>query len=303
MNDDNETVEVEEELVVLKPSHYGFSNATREGDTATDWKPVLVPVKTTHTKAEIPLPCGSYHAIMRPGYWESPLGMIASESSYVPLDHTADAATVANCGAAITFIGAKIADWGSVVVHAYRLELLGCKDEEGNMKPHLVRGLPVGAVLNLVHDHTGKGSVNASVVLYLGRGEHTKVLGARERIRKIHRGEGKLRVGVGSNAGWCNGIAAMCERIILEQVETIDLLNLAHKTALNADNARVFRDAGIVVESWKDDNSDVEIFSGTLLDVLAAHHQSKRGEVKYGVWSRRLEVEGWKCLEKILRPR
>lgn len=299
----------EEFFSVIAPEHNGFSPAVSDeegGDLSLNWVPVLLSVHSLHGKAQVPLAAGSFMGIYRPDYWNHPLGMIASGTSYKPVNHTDSAHAVNSCGAKITFLGAKIECWGHHIVHAWSLDLIGRKNENGEIEPHIVAGMPVSAILNLVHDHTGTGAIYASVVLYLGEGGNTKVLGAVTSIRKIHKGEGKKRVGVGSNARWTDLIAAICEQVIIAQDTVVELLTLASKTILNEDSAKAFRDEGIFVASEEmelPDGKKKEVFPAvSLLSVIAEHHESRRGDVKWGVWEKRLQLDALRSLDEVLHP-
>ena len=297
-----------ETFEITKPEHFGFSTCTEEGaenykaDLDPNWVPVLLPLHTLHTSKEIPARAGTFVGIYRPGYWEDPLGVVAGSKTYNPVNHTDSASAVASCGAKITPIGAKIDSWGHHVCHAFRLDTFANKDGS----PHMVRGMPVTSVLNLVHDHTGTGAIYASVTIYLGRGRGTKVLGAVTKIRKIHKGEGKKHVGVGSNARWTDTVAALCEHVITAQVEIIDLLEKASKIQLTAEHAAEFRKNEIFVDSEEvtDEKTKevTEVFSGTLLDVVTTHHESRRGPVGWGIWAKRLESDALTTLDEILNP-
>ena len=294
------------------PTHFGFSPSLPTGDRSTAWKPYLGPLYNISGQR-----AGSFQGVYRPGYENDPFAVVASDDSYVLVYHEDTARAVDESGAKCTFLGAKVDRWGHHVVHAWQLQLIGTPNEQtGELADHEVLGMPVAAVVNLVHDHTGKGAVFASTTIYVGTGARTMVLGSFIQVRKTHKGAGALNVGVGSSAAWGSTIAAMCEAAVIAQVEIVDLLKLASRTPLTAESAASFRKAGMFVDSISADEKlgigTPESFSGTLLDVAAAHHVSRRpgkdssGKVasaKWGVWERRLECDAIHTLDKILNPR
>lgn len=248
-------------------------------ETSLDWTPSLRPVYSFVPRSDMPesfdaadtsLPvrAANYFAVCRPGYEEDPFGIVTDD--YRPLCHETTAGTVRDCGANLLREGALIDGHGYHTVHTFRLS---------HVRSATIKGLPLTDRLMLVHDHTGKGSVRASIVTYLGRA----VVGSSAYVRKIHVGEGAKRVGAGGIGGWTNTIAALCETAILQQDALVDMLSRVSELPVTDDRAKIFRSWGIEVAE------DIEKRPSTCLHIMIEHHEAQRGDLRWGVWSRRLE--------------
>ncbi len=298
-----------------------------EGETSLDWVPRLLPLFTFPWVAPHdtrPVPAGTATAIVRPGYEGAPLGI--ATDTYRPIDHHAAVQDVAASTEGRAMLeGALIDGHGFHVVHAFKLDavlpekvaqiaearsvVLDVQHALGDGAAPTVRGLPLISRLTLVHDHTGKGSLRASVVCYLGT---DIVVGSACFTRRIHVGAGKQDVGVGNNARWLSVIDAMLDTAVLQQSAIGMLLAKAAEVPMTEKVAAAFEGRGVGVErervSADEKKAAAErgesepigaIVERTALDVVIAHHQQRKGRLTWNVWARRLEGDALTALEDI----
>jgi hypothetical protein len=271
-----------------------YTRELNPGEASLAWMPRLLPLfsfpweenETRHVQA------GSAMAIVRSGYEGSPLGIVTS--TYRPVNHAETAADIAeSTQGRCTPEGALIDGHGYHVAHAFRLNTLVSE---------MVGALPLVSRLTLVHDHTGKGALRASIVCYLGS---DVVLGSRNFTRRIHVGTGSRDVGIGSRGRWSDVIDAMLETASLQQGTLAATLRKAAETPMTEQHAAVFERAGVEVERTKVTSEEQErgikpsIVPATALDVVIAHHKQHKGRLSWGVWSKRLEGGALGCLETI----
>lgn len=297
------------------------------GETGINWKPRLLPLFSfphmpqadIAARGSDAVQAGNAVAIVRPGYEGAPLGI--ATDMYRPVDHHETVGEVAeSTKGRATLEGAIIDGHGYHVVHAFKLEtpmpekvteladahdvILAIADE-----PPTVRGLPLISRLTLVHDHTGGGSLRASVVCYLGK---EIVVGSACFTRRIHVGTGKRNVGVGSKATWLAVVDKMLDTAILQQTAIATLLTKAAETPMTEAAAAEFEARGVFVErervSADEKKAAAErgepepvgaIVEATALDVVIAYHKPRKGRPSWGVWSRRLEGDALTALEAI----
>lgn len=268
------------------------------GETSIDWKPKLLPL-FTFPQANNAVPAGSAMAIVREGYEGEPLGVVTDV--YRPVNHhetITDVATSTEGRAKLE--GAIIDGHGYHVVHAFRLTAT---------EENVIGNLPLVSRLTIVHDHTGTGSLRASVVSYLG---NEIVLGSACFTRRIHVGAGAKDVGVGEQARWLGVIDAMLDTAALQQSFIVSLLKKAAETKMSEAVAEVFEKYDVTVERERvtaaekkaaadrgDPEPVGEIVAQTALDVVILHHKCRKGRLGWGVWSRRLEGDALSALQKI----
>ena len=230
----------------------------------------------------MPVRAGDFHGVYRPGFDEDPFGVVTS--MYRPVEHQATAATVEACGAPVRPLGGMIDGHGYHVAHVYEI---------AHTQARRVRGSEVRDRLFLVHDHTGAGSVRASVATRIGKW----YVGSASFLRRIHVGEGERHVGSNGTEGWTREIAAMCEAAILKQDALIDLLTLASETRVTGEHEKALEKRGISTRDGKGDNAPLY---RTLLDVAIGHHVPKSGALRWGVFSRALEGDALATIVAIL---
>jgi hypothetical protein len=267
--------------------------ALAAGETSLDWTPTLIPAFLPHGGSYVR--CSNDMAIVRPGYEEDRLGMASDIYRIVDRRETVAAVEQSAFGK-VTREAGGIDGHGYHVIDSFRLDTL---------QPFTITGLPLVSRLILVHAHTGKDSVRASVVCYLGR---EVVIGSRNFTRKLHVGTGARDMGVGSRANWIGVIDSMLETAMLQQGVLAECLAKGASQGMNEPYGRdvegnplmpadAFERAGVPVERIKLTKEETErgviapIVPKTALDVVIAHHKSRRGRIAWGVWSRRLEGE------------
>jgi hypothetical protein len=272
------------------------------GETSLDWTPRILPLFSFPFDAphgEVPVPAGSAVAIVRDGYAATPLGI--ATDMYRPVSHQATVVSVAESTMGkCSLEGALIDGHGYHVVHAFRVNTLVSE---------MIGDLPMISRMTIVHDHTGMGSLRASVVCYLGR---DVVIGSRNFTRRIHVGRGAQDVGVDSGANWTGVIDAMLETAALQQGFLAETLRVAAQIKMTEEHAIIFERAGVHIERTKVSDQDKaraaargesmpvpQIVPATALDVVIAHHKQRSGRLSWGVWSRRLEGSALGCLETI----
>lgn len=292
-------------------------------ETSIDWVPTTIQLYSFPRRLDggtRPIAAGSAVAIMREGFESAPLG-VASDM-YRPIDHHETVRDVAESTAdRASFEGALIDGHGYHIVHAFRLAepvpariaeiAKKHKVEIGDGYPTspTVRGLPLVSRLTLVHDHTGDGSLRASVVSYLG---DDIVVGSACYTRRIHVGAGDKDVGVGDKARWLAVVDAMIDTAALQQGAIGALLAKAAETPMTDEAAKVFERHGVFVArekvSRKERDAAAErgepapvgaIVAKTALDVVLAFYKQRSGRLTWGVWSRRLEGGALAALETI----
>ena len=299
--------------------------ALQPWETSIDWVPSTIPVFTFPRRlgGTTPVRSGSYVSVLREGFEGAPFG-VASET-YRPIDHHETVSDVAaSTEGRATFEGALIDGHGYHIVHAFRLAAEVPERVAEIAKAHKVeigdyptnpsvRGLPLVSRLTLVHDHTGDGSLRASVVCYLG---DDIVVGSACYTRRIHVGAGEKDVGVGDRARWLAVVDAMLDTASLQHGAIGALLLKASETAMTDEVADLFAKRGIPVARAKVSRKEREaaaergepepkgeILAKTALDVVIAYYKH-RGEgrsrgLSWGVWSRRLEGGALAALEEI----
>jgi len=319
---DNYTTANDKHVVVELPA----------GETSLAWAPKLLPLYSfpEHGERDVregdavdgarQVRAGSAVAIVRPGYEADPLGI--ATDMYRPVNHAETIRDVAEStmGRA-TFQGALIDGHGFHVVHSFRLEaVLPEKLAEIATRYNLttpaspdatpaIRGLGLVSRLTVVHDHTGGGSLRASVVCYLGK---DIVIGSACFTRRLHVGTGSLDVGVGDRARWVGVIDAMLDTAVLQHGAIGALLAKAAEVPMTDDAAKVFEMHGVFVERAKVTAAEKvdavnrgepepvgAIVEPTALDVVIAFHKQRSGRMSWGVWSRRLEGGALAALEAI----
>jgi len=263
-------------------------------------------------------------AIVRPGYEGEPLGI--ATDMYRPVDHRAAIRDITEATEGRAAPEAAMIDGhGYHVVHAFRLaqplpekveQIVEARDVSDDIAAAMgsgaaptVRGLPLLSRLTVVHDHTGGGSLRASVVCYLGS---DIVVGSACFTRRIHVGAGDKDVGVGDKARWLGVIDAMLDTAIMQQHAIGALLAKAADLPMTDDVAEQFEARGVRVEREKVDAEEKKaaaergdpepvgaIVERTALDVVIAHHKQRSGRMSWGVWSRRLEGDALSALEDI----
>lgn len=266
------------------------------GETSLDWSPKTLPLFSFPWQSPhnlLPVAAGSAIAIVREGYEAHPLGI--ATDMYRPVQHQATAADVAaSTQARCEFDGALIDGHGFHTVHGWKLH---------TDVSETVRDLPLVSKLTLVHDHTGSGSLRASVVSYLG---DKIVVGSRNFTRRIHVGNGDRDVGVGSRERWTSVVIdAMLETANLQQAVLAAILRKADETPMTDEHAKVFEAHGVAIERSRVSEADKQrgekpmIVAPTALDVVIDHHKQRKGRLSWGVWSRRLEGGAIVALETI----
>lgn len=260
-------------------------------ETSLDWVPEL---RTLFSKTDrfgnelyVPAECpggGTYQGIYRPGYDANPLGVV-TENTYRSLNHMSDTDVVMSSGAKITPAGSLIDGHGYHTVQRFRLDFTDVAKE--------VKGLPMADLMMLVHDHTGKGSVRASVVTYLGKA----CVGSSVFVRKIHTGMGDRHVGAGGKAGWGDTVAKLCEDAMLYQDSLLTILKAAADKPVDDAARAIFnaawRKTGYVIPEEKD------LRPMNCLLAVIEYHEVQRGPMCWGVWSRRLEGDAIRALSDI----
>jgi len=268
------------------------------GETTIDWKPKTLPL-FTFPRGTNAVQAGSAMAIVREGYECEPLGVVTD--TYRPVNHHETITDVAgSTEGRATLEGALIDGHGYHVVHAFRLT---------QPSENVVGPLPLVSRLTIVHDHTGTGSLRASVVCYLG---NETVVGSTCFTRRIHVGAGAKDVGVGDKARWLGVIDAMLDTATLQQSFIVSLLKKANETKMTEELAETFEKHGVAVERERVSASEKKaaaergepepvgaIVAQTALDVVILHHKCRKGKIAWGVWSRRLEGDALAALEKI----
>lgn len=307
--------------------------ALKPGEASLNWTPRILPLfsfphmsQTDYAaRGSDAIPAGSAVAIVRPGYEGTPLGI--ATDVYRPVNHHETVNDVAESTQGRAKLeGALIDGHGYHVVHAFRLEapmptkvaeVAEARDVAIDISAAMggvpaidhVRGLPLISRLTLVHDHTGCGSLRASVVCYLGK---DIVIGSACFTRRIHTGTGSKDVGVGSRARWLGVVDAMLDTAVLQHSFICALLAKAAEVPMTDAAAQAFEDRGVFVEREKvsadekkaaADRGESEpvgaIVERTALDVVIAYHKQQRGQMSWGVWSRRLEGDALTALEDI----
>lgn len=273
----------------------GAMRPINAGEASLDWAPRALSLYTHPypTEPGAPVRAGSAVAIVRDGYEGAPLG-IATED-YRPVAHQATHAEILrSTEATCTYDGAIIDGHGYHVIHAYRVT---------TTVTEIVGDLPLISRLSVVHDHTGAGSLRASVVCYLGR---EVVVGSANYTRRIHVGAGALDVGVGSGARWAGTtIPPMLESAALQQGAIAQILRAARGLTMTEPLAEIFEARGVAIERTRPTADErargvaPAIVPVTALDALIAHHRVRRGRPTWGVWSRRLEGGALSALAEI----
>jgi hypothetical protein len=267
------------------PGPDGTRIALPEGETSLDWTPTLIPAF---------LPLGDTFvrsandmAIVRPGYEEDRLGMATDMYRIVDRRETVrdvEQSTFGKC----TREGATLDGHGYHVADSFRLDTLATT----TISTMTGEDLPIVNRLLLVHDNTGKGSVQASVTCYLG---NEIVIGSKNFVTKLHVGTGARDRGVGTRSNWVGVIDAMLELAMVQQDSLAECLRKGAACKMTEETAEVFARHGVNVERVKLTKEETEagkvapIVPKTALDVVIAHHKTRRGQLSWGVWSRRLE--------------
>lgn len=264
-------------------------------ETSLAWTPRLVPLFSFPFEAPEalrPVRAGNAMAIVRDGYESNPLGIVTD--IYRPVDHqeTVSAISESTMGKCERE-GALIDGHGYHVVHTFRLNTPSTEH---------VRGLPLVSRLTLVHDHTGSGSLRASVVTYIG---NSIVVGSSNYTRRIHVGAGEHDVGVDSRSRWLDIVDAMLETAMLQQGAIATMLRAADAHKMDEKTAAIFESADVKVDRAKVTPEELaagkkgDILAATALDVVISHHAQRAGLLSWGVWARRLEGDALACLEEI----
>jgi hypothetical protein len=100
---------------------------------------------------------------------------------------------------------------------------------------------------------------------------------------------------VGSRSRWVGVIDAMLELAMVQQDSLAECLRLGATSTMTEESAEIFARHGVMVERVKLTKEETErgviapIVPKTALDVVIAHHKTRRGQLSWGVWSRRLE--------------
>jgi hypothetical protein len=273
------------------PAPGGTRAPLNEGETSLNWTPKLTPLYSMPFADSETVRAGNAFAIVRDGYEEDPLGIVTN--MYRPLVHEDTARDIAEgTFGRTTPEGAQVDGHGYHVVHADTLATMTVND------------LPIVSRLMLVHDHTGAGSVRASVVCYLG---NEIVIGSKNFTRRLHVGAGARDMGAGSRSRWLDVVDAMLETAMVQQDALAECLTKGVSFKMTEDAAACFERHAVFVErakltqEEKDRGVIASIIPPTALDVVIAHHKSRRGagNITWGVWSRRLEGEALSALIEI----
>jgi hypothetical protein len=274
------------------PGPGGTRIPLNDGETSLDWTPVLHPLYSMPFASGETVRAGNAMAIVRPGYEEDPLGIATDMYRIVDRVETVrdvESSTFGKC----TREGGSLDGIGYHVVDSFRLDTLATLT---------VNDLPIVNRLLLIHDHTGVGSVRASVTCYLG---NEIVIGSKNFKRKLHVGAGARDMGVGSRARWVGVIDAMLETAMLQQGALAECLTKGAAVKMTEKEAEIFERHDVTVERAKLAKEETEqgmiapIVPKTALDVVIAHHKTRRGQLSWGVWRRRLEGKALSALLEI----
>lgn len=279
---------------MMREIFQGSANHPDDGsrEQSLSWSPVLIPVQIFLPSDLLGggewvkqySPGGNlYQSIIRPGFEHDPLGIVRD---YKLLNHQNDAAVIEGLGIPVSPNGGEIDGHGYHIAHSYSVQ----HTQGGEIARHYIGGMEVSDQLYLVHDHTGQGSVSVSIVTNLGRA----TIGSRLFIRKIHTGEGKAKVGVGSKAKWGDLIGSLVEDAIFQQDALLDLLSAAKRLLITDERAAIFTSHKVSVPEDKKERAEMDC-----LDAVIAHHETKKGPMQWGIWSKRLEGDAIRALVSI----
>lgn len=282
---------------IMVPSVRMMRQATSDNsEFGTDWAPELLPLKVEHP--EVPglyldqqSPSeGLYSAIIRPGYEGHPLGVVVGTGnmSYTLLNHREDTAMVAGCGADVKHAGAVIDGHGFRIINRFRVSHTESEVTLSGTK------LALRDFLLLSHNHTGDGSVQMALVTYLG----TACLGARIAVRKIHKSAGtdangvKLTGngrGVGGKSGWGDIVGSILNDSLFLQDYILEAVRRAAETPVSDEHAATLNKWFDKTYRVPEDRAKREM---NVLRQVCAYHETQRGPMKWGVWSRRMQADG-----------
>ncbi len=234
--------------------------------TDLDWDPIAKGLYSLVDGA--PVRAGEAMAITRPGMERWPLG-ICSDRYRITAHKDSIEAVKAYCSDLVTPGPVYVAGHGYQVMHSYEIKHTHSSE---------IDGVEVSTKLVVVNDHTGKGAVRSSMVVYVG----DSALGSVVYTRAHHIGSQPQR--------WHSAIESMAEKAMLAQDALLDLLRAA--------KARVFTD---------EDRKTLELRKitvkgepSTLLNAVLTWLGGSSRSVTFGVWQRRLDDKVITALVDIL---
>jgi hypothetical protein len=232
-----------------------------------DWDPVAIPLFSVVEGVSVRV--GESYAVVRPGMERWPLGIATDH--YRVVSHRATAAAIAEAGQGqVRLASHVISGHGYHVAYTYEVEHLRSTD--------LVGGQAVASNMVVVHDHTAKGSLRASMVVSVG----SVSLGSVVSARALH---------VSTNPEiWQGEIDAMIERSILAQDALLDLLRAADAHVLTDADREFFAGRGMTIDKS----------ATTALEAVQSWHTGRSRTVTWGIWERRLWDDGIVALCNLL---
>lgn len=247
-------------------------------DPDLNWAPIAVPLYSfvnnfvDGVETPVAVRAGDSFALVRPGFERHPFG-IASDH-YKCGDHVkVDENVIAGCGEEITPHAVMIAGHGYQVAYAYRITHMSVtRITDGN----LIRSL--STVLVISHDHTGKGAMRASMVLYLDR----QAIGALVSTIAMHVAD--------QPAIWQQNISAMLETAIIAQDAVVETITLASKRSLTPEDRDFLKSKGLRCPDSVT----------TALGALVEHHEGRNQTMTWGVWERRMTDDGFRAVLGLL---
>lgn len=151
--------------------------------------------------------------------------------------------------------------------------------EVRHMHVATVAGVDVTHQLVVTNDHTGAGSMRASLVCYVG----LDAVGAVAVAKGRHVASSPER--------WQSAVDAMIETAILSQDEILDLLTRAQAHVLTDEDRKWLRKRDVIVRRS----------AKTALDAFRAWHEGNgKARPTWGVWARRLDSKGLEVLRAML---
>jgi hypothetical protein len=241
---------------------------TRESPEC-DWAPECIELFSVI--GGVAVRAGEAFAIVRPGSERWPLG-IASDH-YKTTDHCAfDARLLNECAASIEPGKVLVSGHGYRVVYDYTIK---------HMSSQTVGKHTVSTRLVIAHDHTGKGSMQAAMCLYLDN----HAIGAIVSTSAMH---------VAAQPGiWEANIEGMIESAIVAQDAMIDLLTAAESRILDSKDRDMLAKKGLKNPEG----------CRTALQALVAHHKGyANGKITWGVWERSMSDDAIRAILSILPP-
>lgn len=238
------------------------------GSQELTWTPESIELFSVVNGANVR--AGEAYAIVRPGQERWPLG-IASDH-YKPTDHVAtDARILSECSESLTPNGVVMSGHGYNVAYGYFIR---------HMQASKVGAHDVTTKLVVAHDHTGKGSMVASMCLYVDN----QAIGAIVTTKAMH---------VAAQPGiWQSNIDAMIESAIIAQDAVLEMLAAAEAYVLTDEDKAFLAKKGMRVPEGVT----------TALGALVAHHKGRNARITWGVWERRMNDEGIRAVLKLLKP-